>query len=323
MSKKLIAVAVASVVAAPAAYADITAYGRIQNAIVMTDDGTNETQNVNAVGSRFGFKGSGDIGNGMSAFARYEWQNHTDADKGGPFRNRLSFVGLSGPFGSISLGQQWSAYYQNVGTYASPNINSGPGQQLGPFRTGNTLQYANSLGPVSFKADVRIQDDARSEEYGVNKKTGMVEKMMVGEGEGNGFGIGATLTAMDNVTLSGAYDSDDASGDKTVGVAATAGFGGLHFILQYEQQDNDDNNVESTNTVVGLSAGVTDQLTLSAAFGNTETETGGQTTAETDRVNAYATYRLGGGLWAWAEFANTDTGTSDTDVFALGLQMDF
>jgi len=80
MSKKLIAVAVASVVAAPAAYADITAYGRIQNAIVFTDDGTNEKQNVNTVGSRFGFKGSGDIGNGMKAFARYEFSTITDND---------------------------------------------------------------------------------------------------------------------------------------------------------------------------------------------------------------------------------------------------
>ena len=306
MNKKLIAVAVAGVVAAPAAYADITAYGRIQNAIVMSDDGTNETQDVNAVGSRFGFKGSGDIGNGMTAFARYEWQNHTDTNKGGPFRNRLSFVGLSGPFGSVSLGQQWSAYYQNVGTYASPNINSGPGQQLGPFRTGNTLQYANSLGPISLKVDARIDDSDDD------------------DGNGNGFGIGGTLSAMENVTLSGAYDSNEKSGDDTIGVAATAGFGGLHFVLQHEQQENDDTDTESTNTVVGLSAGVTDQLTLSVAFGQTETETGGVTTADTDRMNAYATYRIGGGLRTWVEFANTDEGSgNDTDVVAIGLRMDF
>lgn len=301
MNKKLIAVAVAGIVAAPAAYADISAYGRIQNSIQITDDGTDETQNVNANASRFGFKGSGDIGNGMTAFARYEFQTNTDADKGGLSKTRLAFTGLSGPFGSISLGQQWSAYYNNVGTYASPNIANGPGQQLGPFRTGNTIKYSNSVGPISFAVDGRI-DDAE-------------------DGNGNGFGIGGTLSALDNVTLSGAYDSNDTSGADTVGFSATAGFGILHFVLSHEQQEVGDE--ESTNTVVGLSAGVTDQLTLSVAMGQTETEEGGQTTSETDRMNAYATYRLGGGLRVWAEAANTDKGSSETDAFAVGIRMDF
>ena len=75
MNKKLIAVAVAGVVAAPAAYADISAYGRINNRIVIAD---NDDINMETSGSRFGFKGSGDLGNGMSAFARYEFGTTTD-----------------------------------------------------------------------------------------------------------------------------------------------------------------------------------------------------------------------------------------------------
>ena len=72
---------------------------------------------------------------------------------------RLAYVGLSGPFGSVSLGQQWSAYYLNVGTHASAKVYSGPGQKLGPFRTGNTLKYSKRLGRISLTADARVDDE--------------------------------------------------------------------------------------------------------------------------------------------------------------------
>ncbi len=299
MNKKLIAVAVAGIVAAPAAYADISAYGRIHNRIQITDSGSSETQNVNNTGSRFGFRGSGDIGNGMTAFARYEFGTTTDTNAGG-VSNRLSFVGLSGPFGSVSLGQQWSAYYQNVGTHASPNIANGPGQQLGPFRTGNTLQYSNSLGPISMMVDARVDD--------------------ADDGGGNGFGLGATLRPMDNFTLAGGYDSNDTDDTDTMGVSAVAGFGILSFAVSHEQQDVGD--MENKNTLFAVGASVTDQLYLSTAFGQTEIE-GASGVTETDRVNASATYRIGGGLRTWVEFANTDDGSSETDVVAIGLRMDF
>ncbi len=76
MNKKLIAVAVASTVVAPVAYADISMYGRISNGIVFDDQ--NDTQNMNTLGSRFGIKGSADIGNGLSALAHYEFSTTTD-----------------------------------------------------------------------------------------------------------------------------------------------------------------------------------------------------------------------------------------------------
>ena len=99
MNKKLIAVAVAGVVAAPAAYADISAYGRINNGIQITEDAAGDnTTDMETFGSRFGFKGSGDIGNGMEAFARYEFSTNTDTAGGGSgIGRRLAYVGLSGP----------------------------------------------------------------------------------------------------------------------------------------------------------------------------------------------------------------------------------
>ena len=54
MNKKLIAVAVAGIVAAPAAYADISAYGRINNRIVIAD---NDDIDMQTSGSRFRLQG--------------------------------------------------------------------------------------------------------------------------------------------------------------------------------------------------------------------------------------------------------------------------
>ncbi|MXY64924.1 MAG: porin, partial [Gammaproteobacteria bacterium] len=209
MNRKLIAVAVAGVVAAPVAYADISAYGRINNRIVIAD---NDDTNMETSGSRFGFKGSSDLGNGMSAFARYEFGTTTDNASAGMtaeaddhkhggvnksgLNRRLAFVGMSGSFGSVSLGQQWSAYFQHLGTHASLNIINGPGQ-IGPFRTGNTVKYAHSFGPVSMALDARVDD--------------------AGDGGGNGVGGGVTLNPINNVTIAGAFDSIDDSNKDVMG----------------------------------------------------------------------------------------------------------
>ncbi len=303
MNKKLIAVAVAGIVAAPAAYADISAYGRINNRIVIAD---NDDVNMQTSGSRFGFKGSGDLGNGMSAFARYEFATTTDhAKSGAGLGNRLSFVGLSGPFGSISLGQQWSAYFQNFGTHASLNIINGPGQMSNSVRswlgrTGNTIKYANSFGPVSLKLDARVDDD--------------------GDGGGNGFGGGVTINPMDNFTIAGAFDSDDTNDSDVMGVAAIAGFGGITVTVAHEQAESGAD--EADNTLLWVGAGVTDNLSLTVGFGTQSVSAGGSE-SETDQLALIGVLNMGGGLKLWGQFHNTDDGTTDEDTLALGVRLDF
>ena len=309
MNNKLIAVfvAVSGFISASAAHADITAYGRIHNSIEFKDDGTTRSQDLSDYVSMFGFKFSDDIGNGMSAFARYEFGATTDhAPKtGSGISGRLAFVGLSGPFGSVSLGQQWSAYYRNVGIHASAKVYSiGPGQKLGPNRTGNTLKYFKKLGPISLMADARVDDE------------------MDGESSwGNGFGIGATLTPTDNFTLAGAFDSNDPNDKDTMGITALAKFDGWSFSVSHEQQDQGD--LEHRNTWVVLNAYPMDRVYLRAGLGRTEKEGAGDAVTETDRVSASATYKIGGGLRTYVEYSNEDHGTDESDTVAIGFRIDF
>ena len=172
MNRKLIAAAVSAAVIAPvAAQAESEFYGSIRNAIELNDITGDGTTDLSGVVSRLGFKGSSDIGNGMTVSGRYEFSATTDKegddDKGkrGIGDVRLAQVGISGGFGSVTLGQQWSSYFNTFGTLVSPTMSLGyyiySSVGAGIVRTSNTIQYSNSFGPVSAYLDVRLDDDRK------------------------------------------------------------------------------------------------------------------------------------------------------------------
>ena len=123
MNKKLIALAVAAALAPAAAMADsgnVTIYGVAHASIDRVDPGTgagalnDDAWRVSSNSSRLGFKGTEDLGNGLSAV----WQMETGVslDSGTPaatndFMMRNSFVGLSSKTaGTVLLGKHDTPY---------------------------------------------------------------------------------------------------------------------------------------------------------------------------------------------------------------------
>lgn len=108
MNKKLIALALTALPVA--AMADVTVYGTIKGAF--ENDRVKGTASVNRVqdyGSRIGFKGSEDVGNGLKAIWQVESGVNIDGsgDAGtgtNGWATRQSFIGLSGGFGAVLLG---------------------------------------------------------------------------------------------------------------------------------------------------------------------------------------------------------------------------
>jgi len=100
MKKTIIAAAVAAVVAAPAAFADVSISGNV-NMELQDKDAT--TGWGNSTNTDLVFKASEDLGNGMKAGMKY----HLFHDDGG---NAVAdtTVNLSGDFGSINAGRQES-----------------------------------------------------------------------------------------------------------------------------------------------------------------------------------------------------------------------
>lgn len=310
MNKKLIAVAVASVVAAPAAYADITAYGRVNNAIEIKDDG-DRTTDISGVGGRFGFKGSSDLGNGISAIGRYEFSTTTDKEGSGVGDTRLAYVGMSGGFGTVQVGNMWSSYYNTIGTHMSPTYSLGyylySSVAGGPFRTSNTIQYSNSFGPVSLSADIRANDSGEGND--------VAEKL-----KGDGYGLGISITPMENITIALATDSDDDGmgvDAERIGIAAQASFGSVSVKVGHQEMEHGANEVDHQQLYV--SAGLTDQLSMMIGAGQADT---GTTEPSSTFLGAY--YNMGGGLRLWLESTNVDydDGEEVTRTY-LGMRFDF
>lgn len=118
MNKKLLALAVAAVIAAPmAAVADTSVYGKVHLSVDKYNDTNNDGWTVKSRASRLGFKGSEDLGGGLKAIWKMEFQVDM-ASAGGasdPISSRNMYIGLNGGWGSLLLGRHDTPYKMSTG----------------------------------------------------------------------------------------------------------------------------------------------------------------------------------------------------------------
>ncbi len=117
MKKSLLALAVLGAIAgAASAQTSVSIYGVVDAGVSYTDNGAATNSKTWALGSgqqsgsRLGFKGSEDLGGGLSAiFTLENGFNIDDGTQGqGALFGRQAFVGLNGGFGSVKLGRQYN-----------------------------------------------------------------------------------------------------------------------------------------------------------------------------------------------------------------------
>jgi len=162
MKKNIIALAIASVVAAPVAMAGApTIYGQVSMAVESYDvktggnasvkDNVNSGIQVNSRTSKFGVKGSEDLGDGYTAVYKFEFQ--VNIDDGSTLGNRNQYVGVAGGFGTVLLGRHDTPLKMSQGTdlfnYSpTADINTMSGG-LGLLGRGGELRLSNVLAYVS------------------------------------------------------------------------------------------------------------------------------------------------------------------------------
>ena len=306
MNKTLIAAAVSAALMAPvAAQADVTVYGRIHNGIKISDaDGpAGSTTDLDSGGSRFGIKASSDLGNGLTASAHYEFTANSDKPGTGVGNTRVGTVGLSGGFGSIKLGNQWGAYYNNVWqldpTYTSQGILYYNGSWV--LRTANTVSYSNSFGPVSVQLDSRIEDADSSRD---------------------GFAAGATVAVNDMISVAGAID--DGNDERLTALQATVTFGDYFVALarQSENPDYGDQDPSLNQIWVGGSMGNTSGR---LGLGRRDNDGGDVPGNDPSGVTLAVYHNMGGGLTLMYEGGTVDNdgGGGDKTTHWLGMMYNF
>ena len=162
-----IAMAVASsaapLVAVQAGSGEIYASARV--GVWNLDEGGVNDLDVRSFDSRFGAEGGTELGNGLTAFGRYEWDVDFNDDIGeDTISVRHRYVGLEGDFGSVLAGQDYHTFYNFVvGPLDIPWWHSGYAMVAFVGRTDDAITYAGRAGNFTFGATAYMVREAEED----------------------------------------------------------------------------------------------------------------------------------------------------------------
>lgn len=249
MKKSLLAAAViAALPFAAQAQTSVTMYGIADANIGMKDAG-GTTKNFFAVESggqstsRWGVRGSEDLGGGLSAVFQFEAGVKTDTGASdAAFWQRTSTVGLAGGFGTVRLGR----------TYTPSFLQQGSWDVLGYGLYGNHLSWSvnpTNLGTNSATAgSVRFSNGVfyNSPNWGgftVNAAYSAGEQNTAPTSRGNAFSLAANY-AHKVFSVGGYYDSENNTATpvaklKRYGVGGGMNFGPARVLASYSIADPD------------------------------------------------------------------------------------
>ncbi len=216
-----IALAVASIVSVPmVASAEGSFYASARYGFEQSDSGTTGDDAVNQFknfGSRFGVKASTDLGNGMTAYSRYEIHMF-----GGGLRDFL--VGVKGDFGNVYMGQSINHAWDSVMTTDSTWWYGGQ-MHLTEGVQSDAITYQGGSGGVSFGATIRMAQDgdpATAAQEDIDQ-TELVASFDVGD-------ISLAIGITDKKT-------SPVDEEAVIGLLAKGSAGDINWAVDYQMQD--------------------------------------------------------------------------------------
>jgi predicted porin len=325
MKKTIIAAAVAASVAAPAAFADVTVYGKIHQALT---DG-NATASVNNVAeaadvenqtsnaSRVGFKGTEDLGNGMSAFFLMEWAaDTTDAAAAGGARD--GYVGLKGDFGTLAFGRMAGATKATL------------------YGTGNDAM-PDSFDGIDFSGSFASKADRHNDVVAYKNGFNGVNVTLAAAGNGADDNFANTSIGLDTtvggVKVAIAQLNSEGNGKDTTIAGAKMSFDALTVGVVYEDAEN----VPATGTILGTATGAAgDQETtgvsatykmgnnvLGLAYVDGEYAIDGGAVVDFDATWVTLTHNMSKRTSVYAQFGDMEitsgANSANADGYTLGL----
>ncbi len=310
IKKTTIALAVSAAALAPTVSQAVTPYGFVNIGLESTSiDNAGAGNEIFATGvdgsvhandianTRFGFKGSNDLGNGLTAGYKLEFgTGTTSGGRGGPVEDaepidkRIAQISLSGEFGSVTIGNQWGILYEYLGY--------------------NIYRSHGHGGGAWYYMTKNINDDA----FGLRVSNAYTYTYGGGGYSSDPFTFSVQLIA----------DPDTATNDELLDATVIGGMVNLGDVsinlLSYSESDGS-GAAEPSLTGVGFRWDVSSDFYLGGTFITIDTDTGGDPNA----INLLGTYNFGDGLTGQLGFGNGDgddvIADLDSTIF-LQLQKD-
>jgi predicted porin len=331
MKKSLIALAVLAASSAAMAQSSVTLYGLadVWFGSVETDDGVKK-QSVTQLTSggvntsRWGMKGSEDLGGGLKANFQLEkgFDLDTGGEKGSGF-DRQAWVGLSGGFGDVAVGKVWTAY-DDVNGASNAVFDSALSATNGVFvsasyedNPANGFRYTSPTmsgftAAVSYSLDEEVASGLAATSISLSYAAGPLAVQFGYQDESlNGGGTGY--------------------GDQTfMRLGASYDFGVAVAKVSYGDVKNVEytNGLEATEYQIGVDIPLSPALTISANYAASEDDSAAVNDAERSGYGIAAAYTLSKRTFLYGGYRHSKTEVSGTpdntvSVFAVGVQHKF
>jgi len=323
MKKSLLALAVlASFAGVASAQTNVTVYGVVDMGLQRTD--TNTTDPKWALdsglqsGSRLGFKGTEDLGGGLSA--SFQLENGFNADdgtlaQGGRLFGRQAWVGLNGGFGSVKLGRQNTPIYVAVSTIdpfeaglagsleRNATTNYGTVNTYGT-RMNDTVNYSLTAGAfsgqVAYGFGEAVGDTTANRQLGLSLgyANGPVNAVLAYHQQENPAGtlsdktwfVGGTYN-FGAVKAHASYadnkietSANPKSRDYMLGVSAPVGAAGS-IMGSFQHEKNRDSDVKFNEFAVGYTHNLSKRTNLYTSLGYTKLEVPGVDDVKGNKFN--------------------------------------
>jgi predicted porin len=321
MKKSLIALAVLAASGASFAQSSVTLYGIADvwvGSLKVGDVRTTKLDSGGVSASRFGFKGSEDLGGGLKANFLLEQGFSIDSGASataGQAFSRQSYVGLSGGFGEVRLGKSFTAYDDlsgatNSGFDSALSANAGIWKSTGyNANPSNGVYYATpAMGgvsaAVSYSLDEKVALAPQVTSFNVAYAGGPLTAGVAYQVEEfNGLAVKSKFTR-----LNAAYD---------LGVAKLlAGYGRADIL-----------STRTNEWQIGADFPVTTALTLSGGFARSKDDANATSGVVTrNGAGLAAAYSLSKRTALYAGFRvdrTKNVDAADVNLYAVGVKHTF
>lgn len=331
MKKSLIALAVLASTGAMA-QSSVTLYGIVDVNLQSSkiDGGVRQTalESGGVSGSRFGLKGSEDLGGGLKA--NFLLESGFNADDGssrtsGSLFDRQAYVGFSGGFGEIQLGNTWTPLDDIHGnanavfdSILSPTAYIQAGYVASPK---NQIKYISPsfgglTGTVSYAlGENKTATTSAKNVFGLNVQYA-AGPLYVGYGYQNDKKSDAVATGGTGVTT------------KHNLLNATYDLGVAKLLASYRNVKNPDTGYEKENTVqVGVDIPVGASLVVSTGYARAKSEAAGVADLTTNGFAIGASYSLSKRTSVYTGYNRTEAKIADSKIkgnlYAVGVRHAF